>query len=384
MFASKFFLCCMEMVQNTEDQLAPIFNKRPTNYQPNLFTESKQEFTELEKKIVVLVVNQIGHMALKGELRPRSNVVLTIPFALLTKDHHKQIADAAESLQSKRLIFRNDAKGKFDFITPFPRVRSEVVEGKRVIELTMFSDMVPHFAELGQRYTKYDIDVMLSLGSVYAQRMFEIVSMYHNRNQLQFCYTVDRLMMMLNCPERYTFHDLKKNALEVAQRELEQKANIILQWEPSKKVGKRVVELSFFIRTPYQLAATAVQQDQQAVSQMSISEAITTACKLRTNYKLKDWQKDLIISDHALLETFFRVDSELANGLRPKIKNHTAYLVKSLGIDQTKAPKKKTTATPITKSQSILPLGPSVRTGTAQSIGSIIGGINFPGELFES
>lgn len=363
----------MEAYQNTDDQLAPIFSKRPTNYQPNLFTESKQEFTELEKKIVVLVVNQIGHMALKGELRPKSNVVLTIPFSMLTRDHHKQIADAAESLQSKRLIYRNDAKGKFDFITPFPRVRSELVDGKRVIELTMFSDMVPHFAELGQRYTKYDIDVMLSLGSVYAQRMYEIVSMYQNRGQFQFCYTVDRLMMMLNCPERYSFHDFKKNALEVAQKELQQKANVVLDWQPSKKEGKRIVELDFFIKTAKQLAAEAVQQDQQQINKMSINEAVSTAWQLMKNYKLKPWQKDLIASDAGLLETFYRVDSELANGLRTNIKNPTAYLVKSLGIDQSKAPAKvKRTVPKVTEeSNSILPAGPAIRSGSVHSIGDL-------------
>ena len=363
------------MQPNPEDQLAPLFTKRPTNYQPNLFTESKQEFTELEKKIVVLVVNQIGHMTLKGELKEKSNVVFTIPFSELTRDHHKQIADAAESLQSKRLIYRNDAKGKFDFITPFPRVRSEVIDGKRIIELTMFSDVVPHFAELGQRYTKYDIDVMLSLSSVYAQRMFEIVSMYHNRGQREFSYTVDRLMMMLNCPSRYTFNDFKKNALEVAQRELQQKANLVLDWSPAKKIGKKIVELNFIVKTPQQLAAESVKQDQQIVNNMSINEAYTTAWQLMKNYKLKGFQKDRILSDHSLLDTFFRIDSELANGVRQNVKNPTAYLVKSLGIDQLKDPKPKTKSESKTapSTLSLFPQGPTVRSGSAKSIGAIFG-----------
>ena len=357
----------MEAHQNTENQIAPIFTKRPTNYQPNLFTESKQEFTELEKKIVVLVVNQIGHMTLKRELKPKLNIVFTIPFSSLTKDHHKQIADAAESLQSKRLIYRDDVKGKFDFITPFPRVRSELVDGKRVIELTMFSDMVPHFAELGQRYTKYDIDIMLSLSSVYAQRMFEIVSMYQNRGQLQFSYAVDRLMMLLNCPERYTYNDLKKNGLEVAQRELQQKANVLLDWLPVKKIGKRIIELKFTIKTVQQLAAEAVRQDQQMINKMSINEAVSTAWQLMKNYKLKGWQKDLITSDRSLLETFYRVDSELANGLRTNIKNPTAYLAKSLGIDQLKAPESIKSASKLTAT----PVMPPV-SGSVQSISSIM------------
>lgn len=369
----------MEAHQVADDQLAPVFTKRPTNYQPNLFTESKQEFTELEKKIVVLVVNQIGHLALKGELRPTANVIVSIPFSSLTRNHHQQIAEAAESLQSKRLIYRDDVKNRFDFITPFPRVRSETVDGQRVIELTMFADMVPHFAELGQRYTKYDIDVMLSLSSVYAQRIFEIVSMFQNRRQLQFTYEVEQLMTILNCPKGYSFYDFKKNALMVAQRELEQKADILLEWKPSKKEGKRIIELTFFIRTARQLAVEAIEVDRRIINEMPLHEAVATAWRLMANYKLKNWQKDLIASEHSYLEIFFRVDAELANGLRPKVKNHTAYLVKSLGIDQTKAPKiskvlKRKQTNP---QQSVLPLGPEVRGGTAKSIGSIINGIPF-------
>ena len=366
----------MEIIE--ADQLAPIFKKRPTNYQPNVFTESKQEFNELEKKIVTLVVNQIGHMSLKGELRLGVSVVCNVPFQELTKKHYKEIADAAESLQSKRLIYRNDKTQKLDIITPFPRIRFDEVDGKKVIELTMFSAVVPHFAELGQRYTKYDIDVMLSLSSVYSQRMFEIVSMYQSRKQLQFSYAVDRLREILNCPEGYSFNDFRKNTIVIAQRELREKANILLDWTV-QKAGKKIVALNFSIKTTQQLAVEGVRQDEQMVNKMSINEAVTTAWQLMRNYKLKPWQKDLIASDHNLLETFYRVDSELANGLRLNIKNPTAYLVKSLGIDQMKAPAKKaaSAAKPVVSSPplSILAAGPTVRTGSTRSIADLFGSI---------
>ena len=353
------------------------FSKHPTNYQSNLFTESRQEFTELEKKIVTLVVNQIGHMSLKGAIQPKVNVVVQIPFIELSKARYDQVADAAESLSKKRLSFRNEKEGEFTFLTPFPLVQSATVNGLRVVEITMLANVVPYFAELGQRYTKYDIDIMLSLSSVYAQRMFEIVSMYHNRGQHQFKYVVDELRTILNCPETYRYNDFCLNALAVAQRELQQKANLLLEWVPSRKQGKKVLELEFIVKTSQQVAADAVQQDRQVISNMSINEAVTTAWQLMKSYKLKGWQKDLIVSDHSLLETFFRVDSELANRVRTNVKNPTAYLIKSLSIDQKKAPPKfkspkpKPGITPTT----IMAEGPAVRTGTAQSLASIFGSI---------
>ena len=98
------------------------------------------------------------------------------------------------------------------------------------------------------------------------------------------------------------------------------------------------------------------------------------------SYKLKSWQRDIIVSDYGLLDSFFQLDAEFANGLRPNVKNQTAYLVKSLGIDQMKAPTKvkPSMPRPSNKQQSVLPFGPEVRSGTVQSIGSILGGIDFP------
>ena len=366
----------MEDESVNDGQLPLVFKKRPTNYQPNVFTESRQEFTELEKKIVTLVVNQIGHLSLKGDTKVGGDMVFRVPFLELTKtNNHSKIADAAESLQSKRLIYRSDKTHQLDIITPFPRIRFDLIDGQRVIELTMFSAVVPHFAELGQRYTKYDIDVMLSLSSVYSQRMFEIVSMYYNRGQFQFTYTVSRLMEMLNCPDQYTFNDFRKNSLLISQRELQRKANINLDWVPSRKEGKKIVELTFTIKTAQQLAMAEVKQDQQAINQMSINEAVVTAWQLMKNYNLKSWQKDMIVSDHALLETFYRLDSELVNGLRSNVKNPTAYLVKSLGIDQQKAPKKtpgfKTSPVPAP----LLPLDYTARSASIQPMATILGAL---------
>ncbi|RZM23241.1 MAG: RepB family plasmid replication initiator protein [Pedobacter sp.] len=366
----------MSVTSDSSTSVPALFSKRSTNYQPNFFTESRQEFTELEKNIVTLVINQIGHMALKGEIKPDTNIRFQIPYAELTTKRYDQIANAAETLQFKRISYRNDKTEKFHFIVPFPSIKSDIVAGKKVIELTMFADVVPHFSELGKRYTKYECDIMLSLSSVYAKRMFDIVSMYQCRGQYRFTYQVDQLMVMLNCPEGYTFNDFKKNALWVAQRQLLEKANIVLEWEPTKKIGKNIVELDFIIQTQLQIASEAVKQDQQVINKMSINEAVTTAWQLLKSYKLKSWQKDRIISDHSLLETFFRVDSELANGLRTNVKNPTAYLVKSLGIDKEKAPQKlKPQKTPqsVVSAPTLFPQGPTLRSGSVKSIGAIFG-----------
>ena len=306
-------------------------------------------------------------MSLKGEIEPKVNVVIQIPFKELTNSRYDQIANAADSLSKRRISFKQEKNGEFMFLTPFPLVESATVDGLRVIEITLLANVIPYFAALGQRYTKYECDIMLSLKSVYAKRMFDIVSKFHNRGQHQFRYLVDELRTILNYPEEHRFNDFVLYALEVSKRQLLEKADIILDWVPIKKAGKKVIELEFSVKTAQQLAAEGVKQDQRMVNKMSINEAVTTAWQLMKNYKLKPWQKDLIASDHSLLETFYRVDSELANGLRTNIKSPTAYLVKSLGIDQMKAPK----ATKPAPKPAAAPVNTPV-SGSVQSISSIM------------
>lgn len=365
----------MKKVDFQPQQLS-LFNRYPTNYQSNLFTESRQEFTELEKKIVTLLVNQLGNMAVQGQVQPNVNVVVTIPYSELTKDRYDRITEAAESLSNKRISFKDDRNGQFIFITPFPFVQSLLIEGRRLIEIKLLADVVPHFAALGQRYTKYDLDVMLSLTSVYAQRMFEIVSMNFHIKKMRFTYLVNELRNILNCPATYRYVDFKINALEVAQRELRQKANIILEWQPSRKEGKRVVELEFEIKTVQQLAVEGVKEDALIISTMSPNELVIKGYEVMANYQLKPWQKDAVVTDMTLLETLLRLHSEFLNGLRPEVKNRNKYLAKSLGLDKLKPPKAVAPAIPS-------PIEPQLSFATSTSlprvgetkIGAIIGRI---------
>ncbi|WP_157603679.1 RepB family plasmid replication initiator protein [Spirosoma telluris] len=95
-------------IQNEQLQIA--FEPRKNNYQPNLITESKQEFTEMEKKIVVLAINQLRHVALTWQRG--QNVTLLIPYAELTDNHHSKISAAASTLNTKRIVYQDFSNPK--------------------------------------------------------------------------------------------------------------------------------------------------------------------------------------------------------------------------------------------------------------------------------
>jgi plasmid replication initiation protein len=327
----------METTPNTS--VPVIYSQKRHNYQPNLITESKQEFTETEKKIVSLAINQLSKNLL--EKWDGHNLRFMIPVAELTEKKHDRIKEALESLGKKRIInnftvkpekSENGQETLFDIITPFPRAKYVKINKNSYIELVMFSDVVPYFIELGKHYTRYSLEIILSLKSVYTQRFYEIIMMFVGRKQRTFTYPVDSIKFMLNCPESYTFKEIKRWALTPAQKELKEKAGIVFNFEPSKKDGSKIVELKFTVKSNVELALEAMTAEADNFHRGTPLEKKDYMMRLLNNYSFSKEQQGEILSDPQKWSVFMQIDSEIYNGLR-KVENPTAYIAKSLGFN---------------------------------------------------
>jgi plasmid replication initiation protein len=303
--------------------MAQKITKHYDNYQPNIITRSRQEFTLIEKKMMVLFINQIDFETIKD--RPNENLKFKIPVTELG-GNREEIKQACESITSKKI---RNLDGDFSIIVPFPLTRY-INEGmKGYVELTMLADVIPHFVELKNQYTRYNLEIMLNMRSVYSQRLFEIVMMHKGRGQYSFQFSVDRLQNILNCKyDRY--NDFKRWALLAAQKELAEKAGIVLDFAPCKKEGRRITEIAFTLKTEKQLAIEAVNEEFNQYEAMDIATLLQTAIQLLKNYTFTNKQKDEILMNRELLIKFLEVESKVANG-QHKAKNPTAYIAKSLG-----------------------------------------------------
>lgn len=324
---------------NTQKNFAVDYARKEHNYQPNLITESRQEFSDVEKKLVSLVINQLRKdVALNWN---GNNLEFLIPVSDLTEKKHDRIKAAVETIMTKKIIQDFGTVGKkngkeevyFEGFVPFPRVKYYKSGKNTFVRLTMLSDVVPFFIELGKQYTRYSLEIILSLKSVYSQRFYEIIMMYVGRNQRSFTYTIDRLKFMFDCPDSYTFKEIKRWALTPAQKELEEKAGVIFTFEPSKKEGKKILELTFSVKSKTELALEAVASEANEFHQGTPLEKRDYLMRLLNNYKFSRIQQDEIIADPQKWATFMQIDSEIFNGVRT-VENPTAYIAKSLGFDK--------------------------------------------------
>ncbi len=328
------------MELHTTTNLTVDYARKEHNYQPNLITESRQEFSESEKRIVSFIINQLRKEVLfKWE---GQSLEFLIPVVELTEKNHDRIKDAANSLGTKRIVQDFGALGKKEgdkdiylrTFTPFPYIEYYKIGKNSYIRVTILSNVVPYFIELGRHYTRYSLEIILSLKSIYSQRMYEIIMMYVGRNQRSFTYSVDKLKFMFDCPESYTYNEIRKRALVPAQKELEEKANLIFDFSPTQKDGKKILELQFSIKTKLELAFDAMIQEADSFKKGTPLEKRDYTLRLLNNYKFTRKQQDDIMEDPQKWAIFMQIDSEIFNGIRT-VENPTAYIAKSLGFDKT-------------------------------------------------
>ncbi|MDQ1089932.1 MULTISPECIES: replication initiation protein [unclassified Siphonobacter] len=315
-----------------------VFQKRLNNFQPNFITESKQQFSELEKRIVVMIINQIRNVK---DYQEGQNLRFTIPITELAKsNNYRKLYQAAKSLTDKKILyedFSNPRNPSFASLVPFPLVRTVNEEGRSFLEITMLANVVPQFIELGSRYTKYSIDVMLSLESVYSQRLYELMMMYYNRGQRVFTYSVEKLKFMLNCPESYNYKEIQRWALKVAQAELFAKANIVFEYVPSKKERKKILELEFTIKSFMDVVNEAVEEEMESFySTTDTNRYLVARNLLETQYTFTSQQIEEILNSKEKLEKFVQVNSEIENGKITVRTSKTQYMATVLGFKSQK------------------------------------------------
>lgn len=118
-------------------------------------------------------------------------------------------------------------------------------EGK--IEVAFNHYLSPYLLQLDIPYTKYFLDNIKNLDSIHALRLYELLKQYENIGSRKF--DVDILKQMMGHePTMYpNYFNFKLKVLKKAQDEINAKTDITFEFIESKKIKKKVVEVTFKI-----------------------------------------------------------------------------------------------------------------------------------------
>lgn len=189
-------------------------SKDITLSQSNALTESRYDFTKIEKNCIYKIIEKVRHDYVDGSSEEASadkfqslHVTLTPEVLGLIggQKHKKEAHDALVNLR-KRDVEMHHQDGSWvntGFINWV-----EWSEAKQEYEVEVSSKIMPHLVELARQYSSYSITVAMALKSVYSQRFYEMCCQYKNHIEKDgypgFHKTQQQLREMFCLEDKYT------------------------------------------------------------------------------------------------------------------------------------------------------------------------------------
>lgn len=224
----------------------PLFQPKENNYHSNKIIDSRHEFSLLEKKLIYCIINNLDtsntqQKDLFNDIRFR------FPVSIFGEDYnYSAMKEAIKKITTRTITGGDDRKEKFWSITPIPSAK---IEGG-VVNITLYSEAVPYFIELKQKgYTQYQLDVALSLTSVYSQRLYELLKRWKDTRHWSNV-PIERLKWLLGIDKKPVYNGrlatgkIKSKILDPAQKELSEKTDIEFTYTFCKE-GRKVVAIDF-------------------------------------------------------------------------------------------------------------------------------------------
>lgn len=117
--------------------------------------------------------------------------------------------------------------------------------GEGWVELGFSHEMTPHLALLRKEFTSYKLKHASALRSMYSWRLLELLMQFKGTGLLRI--DIDEFCHAMEAPEtaRKNFGEMRRRIIEPAVKELTEKDNLIIEWEGTKRGGRKITGLEF-------------------------------------------------------------------------------------------------------------------------------------------
>ena len=204
----------------------------------NKLIEAHYKLTKLEQHIVLAMVSKIKKNDVEFK---RYMMSIKDFFGADYGSKYEEMKKATERLMQKIIKIREpDGLLQVAWLSS-----AKYYEGEGVVELEFSPRLKPYLLKLKEKFTAYELTNVIQFKSTYSIRIYELLKQYENIKSRTI--TLDELQAMVGTVyPRYT--DFRKNVIEIAEKELKEKADIYFTYNPIK-FGRRVNSIEFHIKT---------------------------------------------------------------------------------------------------------------------------------------
>jgi hypothetical protein len=109
-------------------------------------------------------------------------------------------------------------------------------------EISFSPDMTPHIFLLGERFVRYRLEFARGLRSVYSTNLLRLLMTQKDTGFKTI--TLEDFRRVMEVPDTYRYADIKRYAILPAVKELNEKADLIVDWKETKR-SRSVHSLQF-------------------------------------------------------------------------------------------------------------------------------------------
>ncbi len=222
-------------------------NKKLTVCKANKVIEASYKLTLNEQRVILACIAQVNS---------KEELLATDRFELSAKDFAKlfsvsedrayhSLVEVADTLFNRYVIIDNPFPDKPKINRLKTRWISSIVymsdEGK--ISLCFAQDMLPYLGELKGHFTRYNIEHIGKMTSVYGIRLYELLAQWQSVGKRET--ELDWLKKQFEIEDKYAaIKDLKKYVIDPAVKDINTHSNYQVGWT-QRKTGRKVTHLTF-------------------------------------------------------------------------------------------------------------------------------------------
>lgn len=233
-----------------------------------LHSASNLNLNELKLLRLIIMQTQRGDKELFEFELPVTDLCKLLE--IKSKDMYKRLDTMTTHIMQEVIKIGDDSKKewrKFHWV--------DVCEYKKgVITIKLADQLKPYLIGLRNCFTRYQLSEIISLKSIYAIRIYEILNGYMNENNLphadvaiEISVSIDELRKATDTEKKFErYSSFKTYVIDTALKEINEKSKYHVTATPYKR-GRAIVGFEFMIesQTGYYVRTAAGQQDNNVV-----------------------------------------------------------------------------------------------------------------------
>lgn len=216
-------------------------------YKANEVVEAGYRLSLNEQRVMLACIGQVDSTkTLSGtELFELSAKDFAILFSVSDKTAYEALHDVAETLFNRYVIisnpFPNNPKAKYLKTRWISSIVYSPDEGK--ISLRFAIDMLPYLSELKKTFTRYKLEHIGKMTSIYAIRLYELLAQWQSVGKREV--EIDWIKKQFEIEDQYPdMCDFKKRVIDPAVKDINEHSNFSVSWT-QRKTGRKVTHFTF-------------------------------------------------------------------------------------------------------------------------------------------